>query len=93
MERSGLASFPPGPGRIPLAHPLPETGAAHSTEALPGRPVSARLSLVPGAVYSASWNSPSEIGTATFSIRVNARKPTAKTPAATRSSVIDGTYS
>lgn len=76
-----------------MAYLIPETRAAPSTEALPGRSVSARLSLVFGAVYSASWNSPSEIGTATFSIRVNARKPTAKTPAATRSSVIDGTYS
>ena len=33
-----------------------------------------------------SWNSPSEIGTATLSSRVNTRNPTAKMAAATRSS-------
>ena len=37
-----------------------------------------------------SRNSPSEIGTATLSIKVNSRNPNAKMPAATRSSVTVG---
>jgi hypothetical protein len=43
----------------------------------------------PGARWTC-WNSPSTIGTATFSMSVKTRNPTAKTPAATRSSVIEG---
>jgi len=38
-------------------------------------------------------NSPSEIGTATLSIRVNSRNPSAKMPAAIRNSVNVGKYS
>ena len=48
---------------------------------------------ISGARTAASFlsrNSPSEMGTATLSIRVNSRNPTAKMPAATRSSVTVG---
>ena len=43
-----------------------------------------------GAGFPGSVNSPSEIGTATLSIKVNTRNPRAKMPAATRNSLSVG---
>jgi hypothetical protein len=74
------------------SRPLNQARRVQTTECLP-MPFSVRG----GQLYTVypldsplPWNSPKEIGTATFSINVNSRNPTAKIPAATRNSVIVG---
>lgn len=56
-------------------------------------PYGARPATRRSAGRASASNSPREIGTATFSINVNTKNPSAKIPAATRSSVSVGAYS